>query len=244
VFGDRMLQEFVDTFYGYGDYRSPIWFVGIEEGGGKTFDDIRCRVTSWAARGRLELENLQSYHQAIGLGKFFREKPRPPLQSYWRRIMRMTLIAGSRVPRNDEMRIFQRTALGNSAQFICILELMPIACKSTRTWPLFEHTKVRSLEDKGRYIDEIAPKRAKHIAAQINKHRPKVVVFCSSDARYRKYWNSIAQLVFKGHPTLAIETATNRHTKFVIMSHPSARGFSDSEFDSIGRYVAPLHISV
>ncbi len=32
---DHLLQDFIDGFYGYGNYNAPYWFVGME-GGGET----------------------------------------------------------------------------------------------------------------------------------------------------------------------------------------------------------------
>lgn len=33
-FDDATLLEYIDRFYGYGNYRSQHWLVGMEEGGG------------------------------------------------------------------------------------------------------------------------------------------------------------------------------------------------------------------
>ena len=37
-FDDSLLETFAETFYGYGNYNGPYWFIGMEEGGGDSFD--------------------------------------------------------------------------------------------------------------------------------------------------------------------------------------------------------------
>jgi hypothetical protein len=37
LFDDQLLERFMCTFYGYGNYRGAYWFVGMEEGGGDSF---------------------------------------------------------------------------------------------------------------------------------------------------------------------------------------------------------------
>jgi hypothetical protein len=46
------------NFYGYGDYRGAYWFVGMEEGGSDSFDEVAKRLRLWDERGRRELEDV------------------------------------------------------------------------------------------------------------------------------------------------------------------------------------------
>jgi hypothetical protein len=34
VLDPRLLTDFLDSFYGYGNPQAPLWFIGMEEGGG------------------------------------------------------------------------------------------------------------------------------------------------------------------------------------------------------------------
>jgi hypothetical protein len=49
---ESLLQEFMSNFYGYGNYAAPYWFIGMEEGGGDTIEEITRRLTVWDQRGR------------------------------------------------------------------------------------------------------------------------------------------------------------------------------------------------
>ena len=40
MFDDELLQAYIDTFYGFGKYEGKYWFIGMEEGGGGTFEEI------------------------------------------------------------------------------------------------------------------------------------------------------------------------------------------------------------
>jgi hypothetical protein len=54
---DQLLDEYIKTFYGYGNYEGDWWLIGMEEGSGGTDDEIRTRLRLWNERGRKELED-------------------------------------------------------------------------------------------------------------------------------------------------------------------------------------------
>jgi len=39
--------NYCKNFYGYGNWDSPIWFVGIEENGGYSKKEVENRINSW-----------------------------------------------------------------------------------------------------------------------------------------------------------------------------------------------------
>jgi hypothetical protein len=41
---DKELDQFAHNFLGYGNLESPIWFIGMEEGGGNTKEEIKSRL--------------------------------------------------------------------------------------------------------------------------------------------------------------------------------------------------------
>jgi len=58
---DRLLEEYINTFYGYGNYQGDWWLIGPEEGGGASEDDLTDRVGVWAQRGRREIEDVEMF---------------------------------------------------------------------------------------------------------------------------------------------------------------------------------------
>lgn len=93
---NTLIQEFIYGFYGYGTYSEPFWFVGMEEGGSGALEDVQQRLTAWDARGRHELEDVASYHRAIGITRFWDEPVR--LQSTWSGLIRVLLTAKGQEP--------------------------------------------------------------------------------------------------------------------------------------------------
>ena len=43
MLNDRLLNDFISSFFGYGNYRGDCWFIGMEEGGGGTLDEVSRR---------------------------------------------------------------------------------------------------------------------------------------------------------------------------------------------------------
>ena len=60
------LDKYVSLFFGYGRWTAPIWFVGIEEAGGRDELEIERRISLWNARGRKELEDAPSFYPETG----------------------------------------------------------------------------------------------------------------------------------------------------------------------------------
>jgi hypothetical protein len=117
------------NFYGYGNYRGQYWFIGMEEGGGDSFDEISKRLTVWDRRGRYELEDVADYHIELGIDWPFAEKPK--LQSTWAKLIRVLLSIEGRSPTTDEVRLYQQRLWARSTGKVCLLELLPLPSPST-----------------------------------------------------------------------------------------------------------------
>ncbi|MCA9909957.1 MAG: hypothetical protein KC519_14970, partial [Anaerolineae bacterium] len=86
---DALLKRFMHGFYGYGNLHAPFWFVGMEEGGGKSFDEIATRLRVWQMRGEKLTEDVMDYHVDIGMPDFFYDKIK--LQPTWAKLIRVLL---------------------------------------------------------------------------------------------------------------------------------------------------------
>ena len=58
------LENFIQSFVGYGNLESDVWFIGMEEGGGVTENEVRARLEAWVNRGQLQIENVCEFHVA------------------------------------------------------------------------------------------------------------------------------------------------------------------------------------
>ena len=72
-FNETLLSEYMEQCFGYGNLDGDYWFVGMEEGGGNSFEEVNRRIRSWAERGKRELEDLFEYHKEIRIEKWFKE---------------------------------------------------------------------------------------------------------------------------------------------------------------------------
>ncbi|MFL7892770.1 MAG: hypothetical protein AB8I56_11970, partial [Anaerolineales bacterium] len=66
MFNDTLLEDFINRFFGYGNFKGKYWFIGMEEGGGNSLEEINRRLDAWDMRGRREVEDVADYHRAFG----------------------------------------------------------------------------------------------------------------------------------------------------------------------------------
>lgn len=43
----QLLKTFMSRFYGYGSWSAKYWFIGMEEGGGDSEEEIERRMMTW-----------------------------------------------------------------------------------------------------------------------------------------------------------------------------------------------------
>ena len=88
----EILRNRLQNFWGFGQYESDFWFVGMEEGGGNEIDEVSKRLRSWKALGSKELVDNYEYHQGIPgyeYERFFEGNIR--LQMTWAKLIRVYL---------------------------------------------------------------------------------------------------------------------------------------------------------
>ncbi|MEO8285035.1 MAG: hypothetical protein ABI670_01200 [Chloroflexota bacterium] len=232
---ETLLLEYTKQFYGYGTYAASLWFVGMEEGGGKSIDENIRRIVGWANRGKHELEDPATSPRGIGPDRWFGERPR--IQTTWGKLIRILFAAEGKKPITpDAVKAYQRDILGRSDSDSCLLELLPLPSPSTAHWTYEGLTTLPHLVTRDKYREYLAPMRAQHIAAKVAQYQPKAVVFYSFDRWYRQWWQLIA-----GVPFAEIETeegsmylAGNSRTRFAIIKHPASMGLTNNYFHLVG----------
>lgn len=234
LFDDQLLSEFVQNFYGYGNYSGQFWFIGMEEGGGNSFSEINTRLAVWANRGRNELEDLAEYHKDIGLMDWFNEKPK--LQSTWNKLIRILLSSSGKMPTTEQVREYQKTLLGRLIGNTCLLELLPLPSPSIGQWLYSKYSQLPHLKDRETYRQECVASRITHLQDRINQYQPKVVIFYSLS--YQEYWKKIAGVDFLLQSSDKIHVGRNKLTLFVITKHPAAQGVTSAYFHQVGQLIA------
>jgi hypothetical protein len=234
MLNDQLLSAYIDTFYGYGTYAAPYWFVGMEEGGGGSLSAADGRITQWLNRGQNELEPLRD-DDSISTSPWFR--PNPKAQPTWKHLIRMALVAQGLSPSLEEIKAYQRDRLGRAHGETCLLELLPLPSPSTRDWYYSPYTSLPQLQSREIYMNHYAPSRAEHLREQVSTHIPKPVVFYSVNHWYRRWWELIAGVPFKPETTSGgdILLGVTSATTFAIVKHPVSMGVTKRYYEDIGK---------
>src|SRR5574344_19139 len=93
---DNLLRKRMDTFLGYGNLKSKFWFIGIEEGGARDFNEIAKRLDVWNTMGSAEVVDNRQFHLNTNIPammRFFSGKI--PLQSTWRKLIHVQMNYGN-----------------------------------------------------------------------------------------------------------------------------------------------------
>lgn len=169
------LRRYMTAFAGYGDLRAPLWFIGMEEGSGRGLEELEARVRVWSIRGRCVLEDLPSYHHAIGLPRHFVGKR--PLQRTWSPLLRCLLAWRGQLESLAELRRVQATELGTHGGDSALVELLPLPSPSVTTWPYAElAVDLPELADRVRYRATVTPLRIRFLRHLLARSDARAVV--------------------------------------------------------------------
>lgn len=234
---DDLLQRYVGGFLGYGNLGAPFWFIGVEEGGGESCEQVAERLEVWRRRGEQEVEDLADFHRAVGLEKWF--APEPPIQKTWGGYCRILLTTkGEQGVSADRIRQYQACELGRLAGESCLMELLPLPSPSVSRWSYPSWSRLPYLQDRKIYLDYFAEMRATYIAHLVAHHKPKVVVLCGLSAAYLRFWQIIGSpfLVHREWPAGMKCRFGPRDwtTQFVVISNGGAHGVSNAYYDGVG----------
>lgn len=232
LLNDSLLEAFIDRFYGYGNLDAPYWFIGMEEGGGNSLEEISLRLNTWRERGMRVTEDLVDYHLKLEIDQFFGEKPR--LQSTWAKLIRVLHVLEGKSTTTDALRMTQGSRLGRSDGYSCLLELLPLPSPSTDQWLYGIHTSLEFLKDRDTYRTALITKRIDQLRAMIQEHAPKVVM-CYGTA-YRPHWLKIIQSEVETIEVgkHEVQIGSTGVTWVAIVPHPTTMGITNAYFESVG----------
>src|SRR5215475_5529309 len=103
----ELLTDYAHQFCGFGNWTAKVWFIGIEEAGGESIEEVRTRLRVWDERGRKELENAPVFYPACGLKKWHGADAK--LQHTWKQLVRMLLLARGERDSEKALLDYQRT---------------------------------------------------------------------------------------------------------------------------------------
>ena len=186
----KLLSEYIETFYGYGNWgKSNFWFVGIEEGGGKTIENVTQRIESWAKLGKTDLLDCKLHHENIG--STFNKNV---LHSRtWTSLILTKLGFESDSYTNKDILDIQYNQWGQLDSDNLLIELFPPPSPGLSKWDYPDWVDLNSnldfLKDRAPYKAKVIEQRIAYIQSKIRDYKPKIVLFYSKSME--EYWNKI-----------------------------------------------------
>lgn len=233
---DKFLEHFMATFYGSGNYSGDYWFIGMEEGGGKTFERVQKRLDTWQELGEPELVDIYDFHLGINYPDYFTNPVK--LQQTWKQYTRILLASKGEQTNVDNIRAYQRDYLGRKVGETCLLELLPLPSPGLHVWNYSNWSNLPYLSNRDDYETYCLSWRCKHIQYRIRTYKPKLVVF--SGKRYNEHWQQIAGNDLKFVDEGGFLMASSLDSVFVIANHPAAWRVTNAYFEEIGLFVQDL----
>ena len=228
---DETLKKFMDGFFGYGDLEAPIWFIGMEEGGGNSLEEINKRLETWKKLGETVTMDMYEFHREINDLKFFNGSNIARLQPTWAKLIRFILSHEKEVINIAKVKDFQITRLGRYKSKTCLLELMPLPSPSINQWIYNKITKIPELQNRQIYKEVIAPRRISKLKKLIKFHNVRKVVFYGKT--YTNYWKQFLVDENLWKETEHFTHAEENRIQYWILPHPTAYGVTNKFYEQI-----------
>ncbi len=223
----KIIEERINRFWGYGNLKADIWFIGMEEGFHGNLIDLENRFNRTKNKSVVDLQNDMSDVQDHM--KWF--LPNSGIQRTWGKIIKILLtLKSNKKITNDEIKEFQRKEFGRLNSDHCRLEFMPLPCRSTKKKDWFYNKfEIDYLETRKKYIDKIMPLRIKLFQDLIKKYSPKIII-CYSFS-YLKKWQEVVgcELLDKSN----LYYCKNNGSNFFVIPHPTAHGMTNNDWNQI-----------
>ncbi len=232
-------NKYLEVFFGYGRWSAPIWFVGIEEAGGRTERELEQRLAVWAARGRKELEDAPACYPVSGHRGWHGEDAK--IQPTRKQLIRLLLLARGECADDKAILAYQSAQLGSFAGDTCLTELLPLPSPDTATWNYGRWSDLEQLRSRQSYMARMLAPRAAVLKRRCADYQPSVVIFYGLElpdgTSLLPFWSRIAG----GWFDQAIERKKillfrqNHKTFFFATRHPACE--SRDYFSEIGAFL-------
>lgn len=187
--------------------------------------------------GKANTVDSIEYHLRLG----YTERQLSKIQPTWTKLIQLLLTLEGKGSSKEERREYQRHKLARIDSNHCLLELMPMASKSTSLWlwqSIFHD--YYGYADRKSYFSAVAPQRRQKLKSLIEEYAPKFVVFYSSQASYIAEWNLISDVTAWNWQTVSsyfkYGWAHQGNILYVITPHPTSHGITAEDSPPIGKF--------
>ena len=238
------LTTYMNNFFGYGNLHGKVWFVGMEEGGGHSQNEIEARLNIWESvkKDNVEVVDLKEFHLRLlhelasdkqsqedvrNWKKWFGLEKTIASQSTWRGLIRLFLGLTSDTRREiplDSIKDFQVEHFGQTDSDTCLLELLPLPSPHVADWFYPQWVDLQTLDylsSRQKYKEKLQNIRIERIKKLIEEYKPEYVIFYSRT--YKDIWHNIIGSRTPMKEDDKFSFCTKAQTTFVIMPHPISR---------------------
>ena len=237
------LAGYMESFFGYGRWSAPIWFIGIEEAGGRNEREMEQRLAVWSSRGNNELEDAPTFYPESGNQGWHGECS--SIQATWKQLIRMLLLARSERDDDRDILDYQRLYFGTATGDTCMAELLPLPSPDTAIWNYGDWSDIPQLKTPQTYHAEMFVPRSAVLKKRCISYLPSVVIFYGLELADGTSLLPVCSRIAGGWFDQAIErkrillTRRNEHTSFIVTRHPVSE--SREYFQEIGSFLRQEH---
>lgn len=236
-FGDDfryLIEERIKNFWGYGNLKSDIWFIGMEEGYNQNSEVLLERFEATSGKEIFDIyDDLK-----VDPGHNFWFEKNAPTQSTYRKLIYILLYLQNKIePTLEEIRQFQINKFGRKNSNHAVLELMPLPAKSTKEkdW-LYAETEISGLQNRKEYLAKHKQSRVERLKELMGEYKPKIVIFYSRI--YLSDWQKTADTILKEVLPKKLHIAKDHDTIYAVIPHSTAFGLSANDWREIAESIA------
>jgi hypothetical protein len=228
MFSEEDADKLLD-FIGFGNLDGPIWFLGMEEGGGNE-KTIRVRLDFD------EVMDLEEAHRELGITHHF--GPKPQLQPTWSVLSKIALGLNGKPNDSESARRYQARELGSEDGETLVCELLPLPNPGMDHWIYADLFNDSRLEDRETYEAHVLPTWQERYVRLLEKHEPGLVI-CYGKTYWSRYEKLFPRAAFSQrtlkHPSekkrqLPVDTVSYTRTHYggqvLLISHPVTPGMN------------------
>ena len=189
-----------ESWFGYGRWDAPYWFIGMEQGGSDDGPE-KDSYAAWARLGGGELLDCAKHHREFNFNRWHGDgNIKPELQQTWRPLIKLLLGYLGLPADREDARVYQREHWGAADGETAVLE---ISCMRAKVL--------------GTHADRMLfrPQRISTLRSRLNKNRP-VFAVCYG-LGYQETYEEIIGTRFD-----AAGWGCRGNTLFVLMQGPTA----------------------
>ena len=224
-----LTKERIKNFWGYGNFKGNIWFVGMEEGCDGSINKL---IKRFEATSQGEIFDIYDDMRCDADHMCWFEKGAKTQATYRKLIYILLYLKTNKEPTIEEIREYQIKHFGRKKTDHAVLELMPLPCKSIskKDW-IYESSGIDGLLSRKEYLKTYRPERAKRLRELIQEHKPKLVIFYSMS--YLDDLKNITKVQFDEVIKKKLYIAKDDSTLYAVVPHSTAHGMFSSDWKQV-----------